>query len=118
MSAITTSTGRCPVSGASTAPDQGGQFRYRDRPLGPDLHGHPAAADHDALNFAARQVGGDLAELAAVKPGHARASPDGGSDGIDIDAVNYCGPGHAVARWQGHATREGAAVSWSSSVGR
>ena len=49
-------------------PDQGGQFGKLDRPPGPDLHGHPAAADHDALNFAARQVGGDLAELAAVKP--------------------------------------------------
>ena len=75
MSAITTSTGRCPVSGASAAVIRAARSGYRDPPPGPDLHGHPAAADHDALNFAAGQVGGDLAELAAVKPGHARASP-------------------------------------------
>ena len=107
MSAITTSTGRFPVSGASIAVITAASSRCRDRPAGTDLHGHPAVPDHDALNLAAGQIRGDPAERAAVKPGHARARPDGRGDGVDIDTVYDGGSGSAV-RWRhGHATREG-----------
>ena len=62
---------------------------------------------HDALNLAAGQIRGDPAERAAVKPGHARAPPDGRGDGVDIDTVYDGGSGSAV-RWRhGHATRAG-----------
>jgi hypothetical protein len=88
--------------------DHGGPFGCRDRPAGTNLHGHPAVPDHDALNLAAGQIRGDPAERAAVKPGHARAPPDGRGDSVDIDTVYDGGSGSAV-RWRhGHATREGA----------
>ena len=68
--------------------DQGSQQRRLHPPPGPDLHPHPAAADHDALNRAAGQVRGDLSVLAAVQAGHARAVPDGRGHGIDIHPVD------------------------------
>jgi hypothetical protein len=88
MSAITTSTGRRPVSGASTVVIRAASIGASTPPPGPDLHPHPAAADHDALNRAAGQVRGDLSVLAAVQAGHARAVPDGRRHGIDIHPVD------------------------------
>ena len=56
MSAITTSTGRFPVSGASiaaiTAASSGAGTPQWD-----GLDDHPAVPDHDALDLAAGQVG-------------------------------------------------------------
>ena len=117
MSAITTSTGRWPVSGASTAVILRGQVRRRNSPPGPDLHGHPAVADHHAGDPAAGQVGGDLAEQAAVQRGHPLAAANGRGDGVDVDAVDHRKPRRAVLAQQGHDTRDGAA-SCSPSVGR
>ena len=107
MSAITTSTGRFPVSGASIAvimaASSGAGTAQRERIC---TITRPSR-DHDALDLAAGQIGGDPAERAAVKPGHARARPDGRGDGVDIDTVYDGGSGSAV-RWRhGHATREG-----------
>src|ERR1022692_4945523 len=94
--------------------DEGGQVRRWHRPPGPDLHPHPAAADHDAGNFTAGQVRGDLSELASVHPGYARAPAHCGDDGIDVDTVDDRGLRHSRAWRRGHETRE--VVSWSSSV--
>ena len=114
MSAITTLNGAAPGERGQYRGDQGGQARCRDRPPGADLHRHPAAADHDAGNFTAGQVGGDLSEPAAVQPGYARAPEYCGGDGIDVDTVDDRGLGHSGAWGRGHDTRE--VVSWSSSV--
>ena len=116
MSAIATSTGRGPASGASAAVISAASVGRRDSPPGTDLHPDPAVVDRHAGDRAAGQVGGDLAERAAVQRGHPRAAPDGRGDGVDVDAVNQRSPACRVQR-QGHDTREGAA-SWSPSEGR
>ena len=108
MSAITTWTGRWPVSGASATVMLRGQVRRRNSPPGPDLHRHPAVPDHHANDLAAGQVGSDLTKRPAVQRGHPHRARDGLGDGVDVDAVDHRKPGHAVVLQEGHDTLEDA----------